>query len=72
MQEPEIPFFITHGERDILVPLHESVALARALANSNTTFMDVAGGHHGYNCFPSPRAFLFFDVLTAWLGEVKK
>jgi dipeptidyl aminopeptidase/acylaminoacyl peptidase len=44
------PFLIVHGDRDPLVPYHQSILLATALRNAgcNVTFYTVAGGGHGH------------------------
>ena len=62
------PFLIVHGDRDPIVPLHQSEILARALRASGVpvTFLTVAGAGHG---FDDPlywqKAAEFFDETLA-------
>ena len=45
------PFLIVHGDRDPIVPLHQSELLAEALraAGAPVTFLTVAGAGHGFD-----------------------
>ena len=62
------PFLIVHGDRDPIVPLHQSEILADALraAGVPVTFLTVAGAGHG---FDDPlywrKAAEFFDETLA-------
>jgi len=60
------PFLIVHGDRDPLVPHHQSVLLAEALirAGAFVSFYTVKGGGHGR--FDDPRVP---QLVTAFLRE---
>ncbi len=49
------PFFIAHGEQDLLVPCNQSELLYDALkkAGDNVTFYKIAGAGHGDRAFDS-------------------
>ena len=63
------PFLIVHGDRDPLVPHHQSVLLAEALREAGVpvTFYTVAGGGHGG--FDDPRVP---ELTKAFLREQLK
>lgn len=61
------PFLIVHGERDPLVPVHQSALLYEALkqAKADVTFYKIAGAGHGSPEFNTPMmqaaVLAFFD-----------
>ena len=62
------PFLIVHGDRDPIVPLHQSEILADALrvAGAQVTFLTVAGAGHGFDdSLYWRKAAEFFDETLA-------
>jgi acetyl esterase/lipase len=62
------PFLIVHGDRDVLVPHHQSVVLAAALKAAGVfhIFRTVAGGGHGDDVF---RAAPLREWVSEFLGK---
>lgn len=57
-------FFIAHGDHDTYVPVYAARALAgklRAESSSPVVYVELPGGHHGFDVFRSPR----FDAVLA-------
>ena len=53
------PFFVIHGTRDTMAPLvdaQEFVAALRKVSSAPVLFAEIAGGHHAFDVFVSPRS----------------
>lgn len=59
----EPPFFVTHGTADPLVPVEQSRLFAKKLlqAGVNVTYLEVAGGEHGFDTTE------FYHALTDFI-----
>jgi dipeptidyl aminopeptidase/acylaminoacyl peptidase len=65
------PFLLVHGDRDVIVPFNQSVALYEALraAKKDVVFYKVEEGNHGWQ-FWSPRLMqIVADFLDEKLGR---
>lgn len=52
------PFFVIHGDRDVVVPLWHAHALIEKLRQTSlerVAFAELPGGQHGFEMFSSPR-----------------
>jgi acetyl esterase/lipase len=53
------PFFVIHGERDSLVPVHEARAFAqrlREISKNAVVYAEITGAQHAFDIFPSIRS----------------
>lgn len=53
------PFFVIHGDRDTLAPLSDArafVAALREVSRAPVWFAELAGAHHSFDVFLSPRS----------------
>ncbi len=71
------PFLLVHGTRDTLVPVasarHFAAAL-RAVSTAPVVYMEVAGGQHAFDVFPSVRSELTLQGtfrFLAWLRSAR-
>lgn len=70
--QPCIPFLLVHGTRDNVVPVQESRLLAAALDPEHTTYLEIDGGTHAFDIFPSPRAYAMLHAARLFLRCVQK
>lgn len=67
-----VPFFVAHGDRDILVPVSEAKFFHETLNPARSVFVCMKGGHHAFDSVPSPRAFALIDHLNLFLDRFKQ
>lgn len=67
------PFFVLHGERDTLVPVHEGRRFSQALAEAGVpvVYAEVPGGQHACDMFVCRRAAAIVDGIEAWLTDIE-
>jgi len=67
------PFFIVHGDRDTLVPVHEARAFARALREVGRTevvYAEIPGAQHAFEIFPSLRTTFVIHAVERFLARL--
>ncbi|MFI8091862.1 alpha/beta hydrolase [Streptomyces sp. NPDC086080] len=68
------PFFLTHGDKDTLVPVENARAFARALRAASTgpvVYAELPGAQHSFDLFHSLRFEAVVDGAEAFLGWVR-
>jgi acetyl esterase/lipase len=65
------PFFVTHGDRDTLVPVAQARHFVRALAEKSqqpVVYAEIPGAQHAFELFPSLRALAVIEGVERFLA----
>ncbi len=67
------PFFVIHGDRDVLVPVEGARRFVKALSavsESEVVYSELLGAQHAFEVFPSPRSVQAVEAVERFLHHV--
>jgi len=67
------PFFVIHGDRDVLVPVEGArrfVQMLSAVSENEVVYSELLGAQHAFEVFPSPRSVQAVEAVERFLHHV--
>jgi acetyl esterase/lipase len=67
------PFFVVHGDRDVLVPVQQARAFVKALrevGKAEVVYAEIPGAQHAFEIFPSMRTGFVIHAVERFLARL--